>query len=726
MAPSRSASQPRLSSLQDEAHQEWENCMKSGFTIDFPYKIEEPTKGSDGTHKFSVELNKEKAAFVLGKNGKTKVKISRVAGCSLDLAERDYTLHGSGQLLNCRRCLKYLKCLTQQREGPVSVSEKKGDGDLTLLDIPQDAVGFVTGKNGNFLRQIEEEWDVLMFFAESEDAENAGVKGARDFEKLAIFGTKEMRRGAELKVCSAVEAKMQGFFDANEDAILDRDYVQGVDWKTDVLKFKDDELSFALGKRGATRRKLEQASECIVQYIGDKALFSGTEAQRNRIKTYMRWLFDQLEGPVEVPDFLTRSDITVVEVPQEVVGYVTGAKRQTLSATETEFGTMMFFMGAKTGKNAVEKLAIFGPPRNRTGAELKVKWSVELKCTGYYSRHFRQNKDEWANEGFQTDILELDPDFIGYVLGKSGVTRQKLGTAANVYLQYIGHYAVIAGNRMERANCRDYITWLLNQRDGRVIIDPAGREDVEVIRLDPGTIGWFAGPGGLELRKIEDLTQVFCFLSNHARTNDEQVLICGYEPGWQGGYEGRSGAKKMIEDLLRQRTREKGSSTSWGGHGSSNDWGGYGAVAPSWGGSKGKKDGHWGQDRWRDSESKGKYSSYKDSYKGSYSKGSSKSLDYYGSKSYKGSSSSGYKGEHSYSKFGNGKGNPSSSLWSDDRGREERRRSRSRDRRPNPSPEMRRPRGEDADFGRQKSNDRRGGERREVRAEKKRDSRRRR
>ena len=59
------------------------------------------------------------------------------------------------------------------------------------VDVPQHAVGFVTGKGGNFLRTIEEEWTVIMFFVEFSNDRK------RDIEKLAIFGTKRGRKGAD-------------------------------------------------------------------------------------------------------------------------------------------------------------------------------------------------------------------------------------------------------------------------------------------------------------------------------------------------------------------------------------------------------------------------------------------------------------------------------------------------------------------------------------------------
>merc|ERR1719486_660238 len=196
-----------------------------------------------------------------------------------------------------------------QRTGPVTITDDFDDGDLTVLYVPQEAVGFVTGRAGNFLRTIEEEWQVLMFFCEVEK----GSRRSKEFEKLAIFGDVRGRRGAELKVLSAVETKVQGFYKTIRDEVLDRD--RGRDetgtWGTDTMTFQDDELSYALGKQGGTRKKIEKSSECIVQYVGHTALFSGSKAQRKRAKEYMKWLFAQLEGPVYVDGWEQRDDCTV-------------------------------------------------------------------------------------------------------------------------------------------------------------------------------------------------------------------------------------------------------------------------------------------------------------------------------------------------------------------------------------------------------------------------------
>jgi hypothetical protein len=124
---------------------------------------------------------------------------------------------------------------------------------------------------------------------------------------------------------------------------------------------------------------LGSASGCIVEYIGNVVHMSGTLSQRTRAHQYLDWLFLQLAGPVHV-DQSTRTDMCVVEVPTSCVGYVTGNRRETLGKMEEEWGVLMFFLDSykddpERHKRTMEKLAIFGPKRNRRGAELKVTHS---------------------------------------------------------------------------------------------------------------------------------------------------------------------------------------------------------------------------------------------------------------------------------------------------------------------------------------------------------------
>ena len=95
-----------------------------------------------------------------------------------------------------------------QRVGPVEVDEDEDPDNISTVDVPQQAVGFVTGRMGNFLRMIEDEWSVIMFFA-GYDKERPMVK---ETEKLVIFGEERNRMAAALKIMSTAETKVEGHY----------------------------------------------------------------------------------------------------------------------------------------------------------------------------------------------------------------------------------------------------------------------------------------------------------------------------------------------------------------------------------------------------------------------------------------------------------------------------------------------------------------------------------
>lgn len=78
-----------------------------------------------------------------------------------------------------------------------------------------------------------------------------------------------------------------------------------------------------MGKKGGTRKKIAASSGAVVEYVGNYVHIYGTLVQRQKAKEYIDWLFAQLKGPVCV-DATGRDDCTIVDVPRECVGYITG------------------------------------------------------------------------------------------------------------------------------------------------------------------------------------------------------------------------------------------------------------------------------------------------------------------------------------------------------------------------------------------------------------------
>ncbi|CAK0838125.1 unnamed protein product, partial [Prorocentrum cordatum] len=402
------------------------------------------------------------------------------------------------------------------------------------------------------------EWGTLMVFIDN-DLSRA--------QRLAIFGSVRGRRGSELKVLSAVETKMAGYFaNVREDAINRDKYKDETGtWGTDTMVFREGngreegEISYALGKQGGTRKKLERSSGSIIQYVGMEAICSGTRIQRTRAREYMKWLFQQLEGPVWVRGWEARDDCTVVDVPTDCIGYVTGNRRAALGSIEEEWGTLMFFMNESDdkgrGRGGTEKLAIFGPQRARRGSELKVMSSIETKSPGFFTRGIKEKTSD--KPGFDTDRFIFRDEEVSYALGKDGATRKKLEQASGCILQYVGFVAFIAGTLKERARCREFIVWLLQQRRGSVTIARAeARDDCTVVHIPVSCKGWVTGNRGSELRRMEQESGTYMFMALDER-GEERLLIFGANAGDKpGSTSGRRFAERLVNDMVQEKLRD--------------------------------------------------------------------------------------------------------------------------------------------------------------------------
>lgn len=220
-----------------------------------------------------------------------------------------------------------------------------------------------------------------MFFMNKKGEQGAN-RGRGGSELLIIFGPRRSRRGAELKVMSGVETKNPGTFTKGirEKTSDDRGF------DTDRMIFKDDELSYSLGKQGTTRKKLEGASGAILEYVGHIAFIAGTLKERRRCRDFINWLLQQRRGSVTIADISQRDDATEIHIPENCKGWVTGNRGSELRRMEEETGTYMFM--ALDGRGE-ERLIIFchdagskGGTSGRMAAERLVNEMIQEKLRG--------------------------------------------------------------------------------------------------------------------------------------------------------------------------------------------------------------------------------------------------------------------------------------------------------------------------------------------------------
>merc|ERR1719491_67625 len=232
---------------------------------------------------------------------------------------------------------------------------------------------------------MEMEWGVLMFFMTKpgEGGKGKGQGGRDGFgEELIIFGSERGRRGAELKIMSTIEYKNPNMYTRG----LREKESKEPGFDTDRMLFKDDELSYALGKEGATRKKLCVASACILQYVGHVAFMAGTLKERKRCREFITWLLAQRRGSVTIADVDRRDDCTEMHVPENCKGWVTGNRGSELRRMESETLTFMFLALDSRGE---ERLLIFGgnagakeSPIGRMAAERLVNEMIQEKLQG--------------------------------------------------------------------------------------------------------------------------------------------------------------------------------------------------------------------------------------------------------------------------------------------------------------------------------------------------------
>ena len=200
----------------------------------------------------------EDAAFLLGAGGSTKRKVARAAGARLELdddADGLHVLTVSGPDAARARAVDYVRWVLKQRLGAIEVRGASARDDLSIVRVPADCVAYVTGKSGRVLRAVEEEFGTLLFFGKlvSDSGERTAEETERGqtIETLCVLGDRRGRRGAELKVMSAVEHKTPGWYVNDEKKLRARlkqpGDGEGDGFGYDVFPFEDHEFSYALG-----------------------------------------------------------------------------------------------------------------------------------------------------------------------------------------------------------------------------------------------------------------------------------------------------------------------------------------------------------------------------------------------------------------------------------------------------------------------------------------------
>lgn len=154
-----------------------------------------------------MKLESGAAAYLLGRGGATKRRLSNFSGATLEIDPKDDC--AIVQIFGTPREKALAKmCIDitlQQRNGGrmvVDFETLERRDDVVTLDVPSEAVGFVLGSRGATLRELETRFRTFMFFNNDKNAEGK--------KRLYILGEPSARRSALRECEKAVEYKMGG------------------------------------------------------------------------------------------------------------------------------------------------------------------------------------------------------------------------------------------------------------------------------------------------------------------------------------------------------------------------------------------------------------------------------------------------------------------------------------------------------------------------------------
>lgn len=524
----------------------------------------------DNEGKNARRISKEEAAFILGSQGKTKAKLANVSGTQIELVEikgsgGQNQLEIGGPPKERARAMKYIDYVIAQRCGPVKINEDDHPDDLTILKVPADTVSFITGTKGAYLRHVEEEWLTLLFFLQVNPKNPPVNVDPNHMERLAIFGPCRQRRGAELKVMAAIENKQPGYYtkNATEKTSLNEDF------DTDTAWIPNDDYSYALGKNGNTRKKLARASNCIVEYIGRMAYFSGTKKERSRAKEYLQWLLHQRVGEYTHVEYKGRDDVTMIMVQRNCIGYVTGARGASLRAIEEETSTFCFIefnQSADDNDDGQKPLLIFGHAEDRRFAESLVWERISTKLdempdpskdSGRKGKgrgkgdslkgkksakgDGKEGKDNYVpdperptGKDISTDFQAITDEDAAFIMGAGGKTKRKIAAVSGAYLELKANRLEMTGTAEERERAAQYVKIVMKQRLGPVKLeDIESLTDLSIIEVPAEAVSFVTGKGGAFLRMVEEEfgTLLFFIDYNKSRSRDqpERLAIFGFE-----------------------------------------------------------------------------------------------------------------------------------------------------------------------------------------------------
>eukprot|EP01060_Flectonema_neradi_P009323 TRINITY_DN16654_c0_g1_i1.p1 TRINITY_DN16654_c0_g1~~TRINITY_DN16654_c0_g1_i1.p1 ORF type:complete len:501 (+),score=77.10 TRINITY_DN16654_c0_g1_i1:93-1595(+) len=416
------------------------------------------------TERETIKVAEPDVPFILGKGGRTKDKLTRVSGARIEVQEFDGKIDLIGTHESIKKCKTYISCLVAQRTGSVELpKEAHTDPDLTLMNVPTECIGAITGPHGSYLRQIEEDNNTLMFFLEGEycDAEDDGIC------QLAIFGDRRARRCSQLHALSVVKGICPEYTTPDMAAKVSED-------ETVRQLSQPQHLKTLLSRKGILKTRIMSAANCFVEIIGTWVAIVGhtpdRKAAENYIGFYINGFTDKSSGFSKTR---ARSDCLSMQLPVFCLELLT---QQVKDQIEVTAKVLLFSFGEPKGYTGVLIFSVSAAARIH--AEILIMTCIEKKYPGHYSEHLLDRKTD--DPGTETDTFRLQPAELKALTSHSS-TINSISFACGGIVELLGSVIHFVGSYDERRRGRLYTKFILEKASKGVVSVPASAVDKDVI-----------------------------------------------------------------------------------------------------------------------------------------------------------------------------------------------------------------------------------------------------
>jgi len=158
------------------------------------------------------------------------------------------------------------------------------------------------------------------------------------------------------------------------------------------IKLDDSEVAYLLGRGGQTKQRLANFSGCRLEFGGSNETKTGeiwgTPEARELAQLAINITLQQRSNgrvTVDFDELEARPNCSTLDVPMECVGFLLGAKGNTLRTFETKYRVFMFFDNEHVRDNT-KRLYILGDDRNRQDVVKECEDVIRFKLTGESKR----------------------------------------------------------------------------------------------------------------------------------------------------------------------------------------------------------------------------------------------------------------------------------------------------------------------------------------------------